>query len=179
MTEVSVAPSAAGSTAVSSSVGSGFAESETSTRVTPSMSLTEAIRRATVRWFSAQPVISRAGPGISARSCRPAPFSTVAVGEAVPVRFVSQTSSGMTMASSRMTRSQSKRDFARESIVATRASWISLKDVKDERLAASACAEAIWDSSESTLALFSSTSLPYIASSVTAPRTSTRAPMIA
>ena len=89
---------------------------------------------------------SRAGPGMVARSASAGAVGLRRLGVTLPVRFVSQTRSGITIESSRITRSQSKRDFASESIVGTRASWICWKDVKEASLEASACGGATWPS---------------------------------
>ena len=90
------------------------------TRVTPSMSSSEAMKPATASWSGPQPTISRAGPGTVERAWISAPSSSCTAGLAVPVSFSSQTLLGMTRASSFSTRSQSKRLWARLASVVVR-----------------------------------------------------------
>ncbi len=98
------------------------AEDCTPTRVTPSMSFSAWTKPATASWLRAQPTSSSAGPAIESRRETLAAPSGATSGLAVPVRLVSQTSPGRTRASSRITRSQSKRLSARLATVASRCS---------------------------------------------------------
>src|SRR5690349_19664167 len=100
-------------------------EDSTPTRVTPSMSSSAVTKPATASWPLAHPLIAKAGPFAAPRRADPeeAPsLDTEALGVALAWRLVSHTSPGSTSASSRITRSQSKRLSARLLTVAIRCS---------------------------------------------------------
>ena len=96
------------------------------------MSLSAVTNPATASWPAAQPLTRSAGPGIEPQLTDPPsdpPLEPPAAEEAVASRLTSQTSSGRTSESSRITRSQSKRLSARLVTVATRwsrsaANWV-------------------------------------------------------
>ena len=98
------------------------AEAWTPTRVTPSISFSAWTNPATASWSRAQPTSSRAGPGIVWRRATLGAPLGLTPGVTVPARLVSQTLPGRINASSRITRSQSKRLSARLVTVATRCS---------------------------------------------------------
>ena len=110
--------------------GSGLSEESTETRVTPSTSWSAAMKLATASWLTAQPLISSDGPATFDVSAD-APLEllelvevelgALASAEAFALRSVSQTSEGITIATSRSTRCQSKRLSARLVTVTSRA----------------------------------------------------------
>lgn len=131
---------------------------------------------ATSSWLVAQPTISSAGPGIAALVLRLGPLSTACSGDEVAPSWISQTSDGSTSASSRITRSQSKRLFARLVTVAERASCRLRKSANLRRLWARAVATSRSLSSCETSALRSLTCFELIASAPTAIRTTASIP---
>ena len=109
-----VPPGAAASVAIEvSSVASLRSELAIPTRVTPSMSSQRGDEAGHRVLLDPHPSISSAGPATSARPSTEVVLSRPVFGLTVPVAAVSQTSSGITSASSRSTRSQSKRLCAR------------------------------------------------------------------
>jgi len=101
----------------------------TVTRVTPSTSRSAARNFATDSCPDAHPWMSSDGPNTPSVGAVELELAEVddESGDAVAVRFVNQTSPGITMASSRSTRSQSNRLVARLVTVSCRASCNAAK----------------------------------------------------
>ena len=130
---------------------SGLSELTTVTLVTPSTSCSEARNLATASWPAAQPWICSVGPAMPSVLTEEAELvpgddvdPLAASEEEAALMFVSHTSCGITIASSRSTRSQSNRLRASDETVCSRACCIEAKSANDWNRSAVACSVSTW-----------------------------------